>query len=596
VQQHRQPILHHLTVLGFYLVVAVLMTWPAVIHLGGRVAGYPADNRLYVWTPWVFRQEVLSDLDPLHTTYIYYPDGISLALHALIVTKTVPGVLLQAFLSPVVTFNLFLLVSMTLSGYTTWLLVRHLTGDGVAALVGGLVFACSPFYLAHATAGHLDYVSAEGIPLFGYFFVKTFERQRWQGALYAGLAMAYTALSNWAYLLYLLVFCALFLVYHLIVERRAHLCWPVLRQYAIVAAVAGVGSAPLMVPAYLASHLGTYDITRYVGGAALYVSDLLGFFTPSPDHFLVGNLVQPIFDRFTGGRFEGAVFLGFSVLILAGLGLRRAGRRWGGFWLAVALLFALISLGPGLHVLGHYQFPWLSWMRMGTVAQRLGVPMKPEWIQMFDEAPMIPLPGAGLHLVSVFKWTRTPSRFVVVTMLALAVLAGFGVTRLRETLWGRRWLRLPASAVATATLGMVVLLEFCILPFPTTPVAVASFYRHLAEEPGDFAILELPIRPYQLQPQYWQTVHGKRLVYGHISRVPEERFAYLDFIESEVYHPTGYFEAVDIRYLVLHEDQLAGLEAAEAEVLRAALETNFELVGGYNHLHVYRAYPILDEL
>jgi len=572
------------------------MTWPVVIHLGGRVAGYPADNRLYVWTPWVFRQEVLSDLDPLHTTYIYYPDGISLALHALIVTRTVPGVLLQAFLSPVVTFNLFLLVSMTLSGYTTWLLVRHLTGDGVAALVSGLVFACSPFYLAHATAGHLDYVSAEGIPLFGYFFVRTFERQRWQGALYAGLAMAYTALSNWAYLLYLLVFCALFLVYHLIVERRALLCWPVLRQYTIVAAVAGVGSAPLVVPAYLASHFGTYDITRYVGGAALYVSDLLGFFTPSPDHFLVGDLVQPIFDRFTGGRFEGTVFLGFSVLILTGLGLRRAGRWRGGFWLAVALLFALISLGPGLHVLGQYQFPWLSWMRMGTIAQRLGMPMKPEWVQMFDEAPMIPLPGAVLQLLPFFKWTRAPSRFIVVTMMALAVLAGFGVTRLREVLRGRRWLHWPASTVVTATLGMVVLLEFCILPFPTTPIAVPSFYRRLAEEPGDFAILELPIRPYQLQPQYWQTVHGKRLVYGHISRVPEERFAYLDFIESEVYHPTGYFEAVDIRYLVLHEDQLAGLEAVEAEVLRAALETNFELVGGYNHLHVYRAYPILDEL
>jgi len=43
---------------------------------------------------------------PLYTTYIYYPDGISLALHALVITKTIPGVLLQAVLSPVATFNL----------------------------------------------------------------------------------------------------------------------------------------------------------------------------------------------------------------------------------------------------------------------------------------------------------------------------------------------------------------------------------------------------------------------------------------------------------------------------------------------------------
>ncbi len=586
------PALRHLAVIGFYLAVAVLMTWPVAAHPGDRIAGYPADNHLYVWTPWVFRQEVLSDLDPWHTTYIYYPDGISLALHALIVTKTIPGVLLQTFLSPVVTFNLFLLVSMALSGYTTWLLVRHLTGDGTAALVGGLVFACSPFYLAHASGGHLDYISAEGIPLFGYFFVKSFEGKQWQDTLYAGLAMAYTALSNWAYLLYLLLFCALFLIYHLIIERRDHLRRPILRQYAIIAGVAGVCSAPLMVPAYLASRSGTYDITRYVGGGALYVSDILGFFTPSPDHFLVGDLVQPIFNRFTGGRFEGTVFLGFSVLTLAGLGLRQASRRQGRFWLAVALLFALISLGPGLHVLGHYQFPWLSWMRMGTVAQRLGMPMKPEWVQIFDEAPMIPLPGAVLQLLPFFKWTRAPSRFIVVTMLALAVLAGFGITRLRETLRDRHWLRWPASAVVTATAGAIVLLEFCILPFPTTPAAAPAFYRRLAEEPGDFAILELPIKPYQLQPQYWQTVHGKRLIYGHISRVPEERFAYLDFIASEVYHPTGYFETVDVRYLVLHEGQLDSLEPAEAEALKAAMETNFELAESGDHLRVYRAYPL----
>ena len=593
MQQHRRSALHHLAAMGFYLAIAVLMTWPVAIHLSSRIAGYAADNYLYVWTPWVFRQEVLSDLNPLHTTYIYYPDGISLALHALIVTKTIPGVLLQAFFSPVATFNLFLIVSMALCGYTTWLLVRHCTGDSTAALVGGLVFACSPFYLAHATAGHLDYISAEGIPLFGYFFVKTFERHRWQDALYAGLAMAYTALSNWAYLLYLLVFCALFLVYHLLVERRAHLRWPTLRQYTIVAVVAGVCSTPLVIPAYLASRSGTYNVTRYIGGAALYVSDLLGFFTPSPDHFLAGGLVQPIFNRFTGGRFEGTVFLGFSVLILAGLGLWSAGRRRGGFWLAVAILFTLISLGPGLHVLGHYRFPWLSWMRMGTMAQRLEIPMKPEWIQMFDEAPMIPLPGAVLQLLPFFKWTRAPSRFIVMTMLALAVLAGFGVARLRENLRGLHWLRLPAPTVATVILGAVVLLEFCILPFPTTPAAVPAFYHRLSEEPGTFAILELPIRPYQLQPQYRQTVHGKRLIYGHISRVPEEHFAHLDTIAGEVHHPTGYFEAVDIRYLLLHTDQLDTLAPDDATALQAALNANFELIETGDNLRVYRAYPPL---
>jgi len=587
--------LTHFSVLGFYLLVAILMTWPVAARLNSHIAGYPADNYLYVWTPWVLRQEVLSDLDPLHTTFIYHPDGVSLALHALIATKTAPGLLLQTFLTPVATFNLLLLTSMALCGYTTWLLVQQVTGEAGAALVGGLVFACSPFYLAHATAGHLDYISAEGIPLFALFFVRAFEKYRWQDALYAGLALGYVALSNWAYLLYLLIFCAAFLIYHLAVERRAHLRRPVLRQYAIVAAVGGLLSAPVAIPAFLASRSGAYDITRYVGGAALYVSDLLGFLTPSPDHCLVGALVQPIFDRFTGGRFEGTVFLGFAALALAGWGLQRAGPRQGRFWLLVALLFAIISMGPGLHVLGHYRFPWLSWMRMGTVAQSLGVPMKPEWVQMFDQAPMLPLPGAVLQLLPLFKWTRAPSRFIVLTMLALAVLAGFGVARLRQALRERRWLRLPAPTVVTTLLAAAVLLEFCILPFPTTPAQVPAFYQRLAAEPGDFAILDLPIQPYQLQPQYRQTVHGKRLVYGHISRVPEERFAYLESVASEIYRPSGYFEEVDIRYLILHTDQLASFEAQQAADLQAALEAHFQLVEADEGLRIYRAYPLRSD-
>lgn len=585
------PGLRHLAVLGFYVAVAVLMTWPAAAHLGDRVAGDPADNSLFVWTTWVVRQQVLSGQSPLYTTYIYYPDGISLALHALVITKTLPGVLLQAFLSPSATLNLFLLVSMALTGYATWLLVRYLTQDDVAALVGGLVFSCSPFYLAHAAAGHLDYVSVEGIPLFCYFIVRAFEKRRWQDAVYAGLAMAYTGLSNWTYQLYLLVFCALFFVYHLAVERRAHLRWNVLRQYVVAGGVAAISSAPLLVPAYVASRSGTYDITRYVGGAALYVSDVLGFFVPSPNHWLAGDLVQPVFNQFTGGRYEGTVYLGLTVLILAGLGLRRAGRKRGTFWLIVALLFALISMGPGLHILGHYQFSSLAWMRMGSVAKSLGIPMKPAWVQTFDQAPMIPLPGALLQLLPFFQWTRAPSRFIAVTMLALAVLAGFGVARLRELTRERRWLHLPAPAVTAVILGMLVLFEFCIVPFPTTPIVVPDFYRRLAQEAGDFAILDLPIQPYQLQPQFLQTFHGKRLVYGHISRVPEERFAYLDKIAGEVYHPTGYLQAVDIRYLVLHTDQLAGLGQQEAKALQAALDANFELVESDDALRVYRAYP-----
>ena len=65
----------------------------------------------------------------------------------------------------------------------------------------------------------------------------------------------------------------------------------------------------------------------------------------------------------------------------------------------------------------------------------------------------------------------------------------------------------------------------------------------------------------------------------------------MDSLRQQVYQPTGYFQAVDIRYLVLHVDQLAVLEPIEAKALQAALNANFDLIEQEDDLRVYRAYP-----
>jgi len=590
VPQSSGRLARHLGVLAFFLMLTVAMTWPVTAHVNERLAGYPADNSQFVWTLWSFRQEVLAGTSPLHTDRIYYPEGISLALHTLVPAKSVPALGLLPFLPPVTTYNVLILASLTLCGYGAWLLVRDHTGDDWAALVGGVVFAFSPVLMAHTSAGHLNFASAEGIPFFVLFFLRAQKRLRRSDAIWAGLAMAYAGLSNWTYLLFLVLFCALHLAYYSVTLRRSHLRWSILRQYAITSLVAALASAPLLVPALRESSASSYDLTRYVGGSALYVSALIGFITPSPDHAIFRRLFSLVFMQFTGGIFEGTVYLGLSAVALAAFGFRRAGRKQGAFWVTVALTFAVLSLGPGLHVMGRYRFPGLAWLRMGSVAQRLGVPMRPEWVRMFDEAPMLPLPGAALQLLPVFKWMRAPSRFAIMVMLALAVLAGYGTTRVRELLRGRRWLRIPAPAAATSLLGAFVLIEFCIVPFPTTPASRHPFHDQLTGEPGDFAILELPVEPYALLPQYWQTSHHRRLVYGHVSRVPEERFDYLARVEEEVFQPTGYFERVDIRFLVLHQDRLAALDAQEADDLLAALEGNFERVWATTGAYAYCAY------
>ncbi|NJN83068.1 MAG: YfhO family protein [Caldilineaceae bacterium] len=582
--------LRHALVFLAYFALAILFTWPLAPRLTTHLAGAQSDNQLFTWTFWILRQQLLDGLDPFFTNAIYYPDGISLAFHNMVLTKSLPALLLQPVMSVDAAYNLLLIFSLALNGYAMWLLVRYLTADSIAALISGIIFGFSPILLAHAAAGHINWTGVEGLPLFAYFLLKALDQGRWQDALYAGLAAAYTVWTDWSLGLYAILFAGLLFVYRLVSERRAHLYWPVFRQYLLVGAVALFATLPVLLPTLSVSASGDYDMTRYIGGAALYVSDLFGFFTPSPNHFLLGDLVQPIFGRFTAGTAEGTVFVGFSVLFLAALGVWKIAWKKTGFWIIALILFAVISLGPGLHLLGAYRFPWLAWLPMGSIAQDLGVPMRPEWVQMFDEAPMIPLPGALFQLLPVFKWTRVYSRYFVLGMMAVAVLSGYGLAWLRanrrvQQAWGG-----TGAVWLSVFVAGIILFEFCILPFPTTVIPVPASLTEVTSEPGDYALLDLPIRPFQLEPQYWQTHHGRPILYAHISRVPEERFAYLDFVEREVYNSTGFFEQEEIRYLVLHKEKLVEMPSEEAQKLLVALDSQYRLAAEDATLRIYHAY------
>jgi hypothetical protein len=98
------------------------------------------------------------------------------------------------------------------------------------------------------------------------------------------------------------------------------------------------------------------------------------------------------------------------------------------------------------------------------------------------------------------------SRFDVVVMLALGMLAGFGVLAVRS----RPWVALVACGV--------VAVEFLAIPYPMWPVAVPTFYGQLAQEPGEFAVLELPINWDRPDPLLYQTVHGHPLLTAYTSR------------------------------------------------------------------------------
>jgi hypothetical protein len=222
--------------------------------------------------------------------------------------------------------------------------------------------------------------------------------------------------------------------------------------------------------------------------------DLGSFLLPSFLNSFLGSSLGRAYARLTAGPFlfpqEHTAFLGFTVLGLACLALRRREpatfpRR---LFVAIALVFGILALGSELRVLGL--------------------------------ATGIPLPAALLDHVPVLRLARAPGRYAVLVSLALSVLAGAGFEALR-----RRALR--------ALLAGLAALEFLAVPLPLFDTRPGPVYARLAQVPGDYAVLELPLEARdgqhvmgRLNPRQalGQTRHGHPTVGGMVSRLPPATF------------------------------------------------------------------------
>jgi len=68
-----------MAVLAFYLVLAVLVTWPAARYAGTRYPGRGNDLILFPWQFWRLHRALAAGENPFYTTLLYYPQGVSLA-------------------------------------------------------------------------------------------------------------------------------------------------------------------------------------------------------------------------------------------------------------------------------------------------------------------------------------------------------------------------------------------------------------------------------------------------------------------------------------------------------------------------------------
>lgn len=484
-----------LIILAAYIVVGIVFAYPLPLTMDHSLAGDDIDVWINPWVNW-WTQKALSEKLPLYyTTHLFYPQGVSLVYHSFSHTNTALWLALRHVIGDLSAYNLTVLMTYPLSAFTLYLLAHHLTRSRPSAVVAGFIFGFSPYHVAESS--HPVLGTVQWMPLFLLALEKGITHRRVKAGLWAAFWLWLTALSGWHLLTlaFLLGGCR---AIYLVVTQRRWKDWATLRVLLIASLAFSALTLPFIWPILheqLSAGASFYLVARrepYSG------TDLAAFFTPSIYHPLFGRSVTRLYERAdVYERLLRPATIGYSALVLGCIGVFRGGRRARFWWIASVVLFVL-ALGPYPRVLGErlleYPLPWgIPIARLFRYAERLNILLTLCW-------SLLAAWGCRVLLNRIRHNKATPSR-------------------------SRR-----RTGLAVAGILIVVAFEYCPVPFPTTDVEIPPFYIELAQEPGDFAVLEVPIgRQPAKTSMFYQTIHGRPLVDGHVSRTPSNAY---DFIES----------------------------------------------------------------
>jgi len=186
------------------IALAVLTSWPLVLHLSSRIAPDLGDPVRTAWQiAWVGHAMLHNPLH-LFDANAFYPHPLSLAFSDSLLGYGPAAFFGSGTVAALVRFNLLFLLAWSLCFVGAYLLARELGLGRLGAAAAGAAFAYAPYRVTEA--GHLHVISSGGIPLALFLLLRGYRRgsravvlagwlvSAWQISLGFTLGLQYTYL------------------------------------------------------------------------------------------------------------------------------------------------------------------------------------------------------------------------------------------------------------------------------------------------------------------------------------------------------------------------------------------------------------------
>jgi len=498
-----------------YAALTFVMALPLSWRLGTTVVADLPDTHLYIWTlawdTYAFLHQPLHIFD----ANIYYPFANTLAYSENLIGSAffaAPIIWLTGNL--VLAMNLTALITCWLCGIGGFLLARKVHVSVAGAFICGLIFEFAPprFF----RLGQLHLTAVQWMPFSLAFLHSYLETGKRRDLLLAVACFSLQALSSGHGAVYLFLAIVALLLWHaawgtpIAFKQR-------LRDFGATGAYLLAPSVWVMLPYRIAQDEA--GLRRgYLSGVQPGIESFLA--SPSRFHmYLQSTFIGP-FDK----EADAFLFPGIVVLLLAAIAAFSwpARRRFRDNY---TLFYVLIALGS---LLMFVDWPFELWRYV-------------YW-----------LPG--------FNFIRVPSRFILLVMLALGVLAGMGFDRLAVQMPRR------LKAIAVAVISTLLLAEYASYPFSSVPyrVDIPAIDRWLDTQPKPFVVAEVPVpspgnlgalERQQTTSMLHATAHWQKTIHGYSGiRRPFHEQLYLDLTAFPDAKSIDSLRDVGATYVVVHTD------------------------------------------
>jgi len=409
--------------------VAIVMTWPLLIHVGDVVPRDIGDPLAEAWQPAWGGHALLHQ--PLHyfDANRFWPLKDSLAFGDALVGYAPTGIIGTGPHAAMVRYDLLFIFAYALAFFGAYLLARELGIGRLGAVIAGAAFAFAPYRLEQD--GHLQVISSGGIPLTIALAIRGIRRERPWLLFWAWIVAAWQVSIGWVLGLpfaYGLAGAVAVAVVLWLVRGR-----PAVPRGMLVASAAG--AVIFVALSYWIAHPYLYIADNFPAAkrspdeVAAFSGPLKVFLAAPEENFIWGAATAGIRDALTTWQektlFPGAIIL---VLAVAGLWSSSLDKRWR-IGLGIAAL-AVMILELGFQLGGGLLWPY----------------------RVLYEA----LPG--------WDAIRTPGRLATFSTLALALLAAAGAEAAIRAAIRSRWPAWTATAIA-CVLGLAIVTEGRSLPF-----------------------------------------------------------------------------------------------------------------------------------